>query len=257
LDARRLGQLVYGDDQRHDGDPDHERGQRDPDDQRFDRADLRRLGQHDERRHAFLSIRRWNRLTKVTQMVGESEQTVAEYEYDGLNRRVIKKTYTNGTLSETRHSTERSGSGRGRTPGHLDGRRQQYVWGVRYVDDLVLRDRDTDSNGTLDERLYAMQDANWNVTAIADASGAVVERYTYTAYGEVESPRQRHLCEKTKQSFDLRLDGSLHRPHDGHRDGSLLLSRPVLRCRIGGCSSAGISRLSDGKQPLQVLRTTR
>jgi YD repeat-containing protein len=57
------------------------------------------------------------------------------------------------------------------------------VWGLRYVDELVLRDRDTDANGSLDERLYAMQDANYNVTGIVDTSGAVVERYTYTPYG--------------------------------------------------------------------------
>ena len=57
------------------------------------------------------------------------------------------------------------------------------MWGLRYIDDLVLRDRDTDGNGSLDERLYALQDANWNVTAVTNASGAVQERYAYSAYG--------------------------------------------------------------------------
>ncbi|NNE55535.1 MAG: hypothetical protein HKN32_05915, partial [Flavobacteriales bacterium] len=50
--------------------------------------------------------------------------------------------------------------------------------------DCVLRDRDTTGNGTLDERLYALQDANWNVTSIVSASGAVQERFAYSAYGE-------------------------------------------------------------------------
>jgi RHS repeat-associated protein len=54
-----------------------------------------------------------------------------------------------------------------------------------YVDALVLRDRDTDGNGTLDERLYPLQDANWNVTALVSASGTVVERYSYDPYGQV------------------------------------------------------------------------
>jgi RHS repeat-associated protein len=54
---------------------------------------------------------------------------------------------------------------------------------VRYVDDLVLRDRDTTGGGTLNERLYALQDANWNVTALADKTGSVQERYAYDAYG--------------------------------------------------------------------------
>jgi RHS repeat-associated protein len=36
----------------------------------------------------------------------------------------------------------------------------------------------------LDERLYALQDANWNVTAVADTGGDVQERYAYQAYGQ-------------------------------------------------------------------------
>ncbi len=61
---------------------------------------------------------------------------------------------------------------------------RQFVWGQRYIDDMVLRDRDTDGNGTLDERLYGMQDANWNVTGLVSTSGAVQERYAYSAYGK-------------------------------------------------------------------------
>ena len=57
------------------------------------------------------------------------------------------------------------------------------MWGLRYVDDLMLRDRDTNGDGTLDERLYGMQDANWNVTSIVTMAGAVLERYAYMAYG--------------------------------------------------------------------------
>lgn len=60
---------------------------------------------------------------------------------------------------------------------------KRYVWSPVYVDAMVLRDRDTDANGTLDERLWVQQDANWNVTALVDGSGAVVERYVYDPYG--------------------------------------------------------------------------
>jgi len=59
------------------------------------------------------------------------------------------------------------------------------VWNPVYVDGLVLRDRDTDANGTLDERLYALQDANWNTTALINTSGTAQERYTYTPFGQV------------------------------------------------------------------------
>ncbi len=57
------------------------------------------------------------------------------------------------------------------------------VWSPVYVDAMVTRDRDTDANGTLDERLYALQDANFNVTAITNTSGTVQEKYTETPFG--------------------------------------------------------------------------
>ena len=128
----------------------------------------------------------WNRLTKLE----EGENTLAEYLYDGAKRRVVKKTYSDGSLDETRHFyytdpqkwqviEERLESGEAISS---DSDRQ-FIWGLRYIDDFLLRDRDTDSNGTLEERLYALQDANWNVTALADAGGTVQERYAYTAYG--------------------------------------------------------------------------
>src|SRR5262245_60103272 len=53
---------------------------------------------------------------------------------------------------------------------------RQYVWSPMYVDALICRDRDTDGNGTMDERLYVQQDANWNVTAVISTSGSVQER---------------------------------------------------------------------------------
>ena len=108
--------------------------------------------------------------------------------YDGLARRILLRSYTAGSLAETRHLyyssrwqvlEERIESG-GQLAATAD---RQFVWGLRYIDDLLLRDRDTNSNGTLNERLYALQDANWNVTAVADPTGAIQERYAYTPYG--------------------------------------------------------------------------
>ena len=60
---------------------------------------------------------------------------------------------------------------------------RQLVWGIRYIDDLVLRDRDTTGGGTLNERLYALQDPNWNVVGLSGSSGNIQERYSYDAYG--------------------------------------------------------------------------
>jgi len=62
----------------------------------------------------------------------------------------------------------------------------QNIFGARYIDELILRDRDTDDNGSLDERLYYLQDANFNVTTLTDDTGDAVERYNYMPYGEVD-----------------------------------------------------------------------
>jgi len=63
--------------------------------------------------------------------------------------------------------------------------KNRYVWSPAYDDALVTRDRDTDANGTLDERLFAQHDANFNVTAITNTSGTVQERMTYNPFGAV------------------------------------------------------------------------
>ena len=97
----------------------------------------------------------------------------------------IKKTYSSGVLSETRHFfyTEPPWQVVEERVDSSSNPNRHFVWGLRYVDDIILRDRDTDGNGTLDERLYGMQDANWNVTGIVNVSGTVLERYSYSAYG--------------------------------------------------------------------------
>ncbi|HYO10146.1 MAG TPA: RHS repeat-associated core domain-containing protein [Tepidisphaeraceae bacterium] len=50
---------------------------------------------------------------------------------------------------------------------------------------MIARDRDADAsagNG-LEERLYAVHDANYNVTTLVSTAGSVVERFRYTPYG--------------------------------------------------------------------------
>jgi hypothetical protein len=51
---------------------------------------------------------------------------------------------------------------------------RQFIWGLRYVDDLIRRDRY--SSGAINETRFAMQDANFNLTAITDETGALLER---------------------------------------------------------------------------------
>jgi len=123
----------------------------------------------------------WNRLVEVA----DGEDTVAEYEYDGLNRRIVKSVYAAGSHDHDEHFylSEENQVLEVRLDSDTDPY-EQFTWGTRFVDDLVMRTRDTDSNGTLDETLYALQDAGWNITALADTSGSIVERFQYDPYGK-------------------------------------------------------------------------
>jgi YD repeat-containing protein len=80
---------------------------------------------------------------------------------------------------------------------------RQWVWGSRYVDEVVFMDVNgspgtnntcdpdvADGSPTKDRRFFYHQDRNWNVVALteyADGVGTnarVIERYAYTPYGE-------------------------------------------------------------------------
>jgi len=119
----------------------------------------------------------WNRIVEVKD---ETDTSVQKNAYDGLTRRITKE--SGGAVTHTYWSDrwkpveERIGSA---TTAALS-----YLWGERpgHRDELILRDRDTDGNGTLDERLYATMDY-FNGTAVLNTSGAVMERYAYSAFG--------------------------------------------------------------------------
>jgi len=56
---------------------------------------------------------------------------------------------------------------------------EQFVYDTRYLHSVALRDRDTDGDGDCtdlgSERLFYCNDGNFNVTALVDTNGAVVE----------------------------------------------------------------------------------
>jgi len=136
----------------------------------------------------------WNRLVKVQDDQG-TPVTVAEYRYDGLNRRIRKYTEpvdSNWTVQEFYYNASwqaievrKDIKSRASEPEVATTLNKQYIWSNRYIDAPVLRDRDTDDDGDLDERLYYTTDANMNVTALVNTSGTVQERYTYDPYGKV------------------------------------------------------------------------
>jgi len=55
----------------------------------------------------------------------------------------------------------------------------QVYHGTRYIDEVVAMRL---PHG----RAYVHQDANWNVTSLTDLTGAVLERYYYSPYGQME-----------------------------------------------------------------------
>jgi|694.fasta_scaffold14832_9 RHS repeat-associated protein len=117
----------------------------------------------------------WN---KVVQVKNSSNVAIVTYGRDALHRHVtdtVGSTVTDRFFSGDWQLLETKVSSNTVT---------RNVWSPVYVDGMVLRDRDTDGNGSLDERLYALQDANWNTTALVNAGGTVQERYTYAPFGQ-------------------------------------------------------------------------
>src|SRR5262249_3619128 len=84
----------------------------------------------------------WNRLVQLVD--ASTGQTVQTNVYDGLRRRTIRNSYASGSLSETRHYFYSSAwQVLEEQVGTSTTAERQFVWGLRYMDDLVLRDRDT------------------------------------------------------------------------------------------------------------------
>ncbi len=55
--------------------------------------------------------------------------------------------------------------------------------GASYIDQVATRDRDTDDNGSLEERILYCQNWRHDVVAIVDSGGAQLEMVRYSAYG--------------------------------------------------------------------------
>ncbi len=119
----------------------------------------------------------WNRIVEVK---NENGATVQKNAYDGLFRRITKE--SDGVAVHI-YWSDRWKPLEERIDSETTAARS-YLWGERpgHRDELILRDRDTDGNGTLDERLYATMDY-FNGTAILDDGGEVLERYGFSAFG--------------------------------------------------------------------------
>jgi RHS repeat-associated protein len=147
---------------------------------------------------------------------------VSESAYDGLGRRIVKTVTNSGDLDATYHYLY-SGHSIVEVRNGSDAVLKQYVWGLTYVDEIVQTTVSEDPigdpamTGSGHFRGWAMQDANFNVLGIVDASGALVERYEYTPYGQRTvyfSPgsNDNRLMAATSMSRRVRI-GSTNQPY--------------------------------------------
>jgi RHS repeat-associated protein len=117
----------------------------------------------------------WNRLVKVSEA---TDDVVAAYQYDGRTRRTFA--LTNG-ISRHYFYNDKWRSIEERLDATITPVNQQ-VWHPANRWELLFRDHSTANNGMLDDRLYSLKD-QLDPVAVCNASGSVVERYEYTAFG--------------------------------------------------------------------------
>jgi len=147
-----------------------------------------------------------NRLVKV-ETDGQTPKKVAEYFYDGLNRRIRKITYdaNEDEVSDTRYLYDGWRCIEERDVNDSSELRARYVYGGLYVDEPVRMYRDTNDNGDFtdegDTNVYYLQDRLFNVAALTDTDGAIVERTWYEPYGQPTNRRESDDDETTASHF--------------------------------------------------------
>jgi len=131
-----------------------------------------------------------NHLVQVKVSSGGSDTVIATYRHNALNWRTRKLVGSNPASPTTAYDYYYNRDWQllksFRTPsGGSTYAYKQFVWDPRYIDAPVCRFRDTDPDGSFDETLYYTHDAQYNVTALVETDGDVVERYMYDPYGQV------------------------------------------------------------------------
>jgi RHS repeat-associated protein len=119
----------------------------------------------------------WNRIVQVKN--AQNAAIVAAYAYDGLTRRVtatISSTVRRFFYNDVWKCVEER-VGTSSNPDRL------YFWSCRtgHRDELMRRDR-ASSGGPINETLWCLMDY-FDPIAVVNGSGAIQERYSYTAFG--------------------------------------------------------------------------
>jgi RHS repeat-associated protein len=183
--------------------------------------------------------------------------TIAQYTYDALSRRVKKVV---DDVSDTLDGTtlfyydglrviER---------GRLDAQNaykatHQHVWGL-YLDELMVYGYDADADGDFDgiaagtdKRYYALQDFIYSVVCVVNPSGAVQERYDYRPYGartfwcsDYSDTRDETHVTNTFLFTGQMYDGESGLYHYKFRALHPLLGRFLQRDPISSMSTSGL-----------------
>jgi len=157
----------------------------------------------------------WNRLTevndagslttddftsdgKISQTTGhEIGDLVVRFQYDGLGRLIMAQRVHSGSPPAPVYRTEHyyyDGVRRiqtvddNGTPANSadDLTQHEYVYGPEYVDEFVLQSQRTVvGEQVVQKSFYMLQDANYNVMALLDDTGAVIEQYQWEPYGSL------------------------------------------------------------------------
>ncbi len=145
----------------------------------------------------------WNRLVRVktpgSGPYGSYSGNALEvaYAYDGLFRRTTKHVITGPTPGLTHFYYNAEWKCIEERQGSAGTASRQFVFGARGRNDLVFRERFGAGAGSH----YALCDNMGSKVAITNDSGTVLERYAFTAFGDLESvmaadytPRGASLC---------------------------------------------------------------
>jgi RHS repeat-associated protein len=129
----------------------------------------------------------WDAFGRMVRVKTAAGATIASYKYDGINWRIAKALAGSDTLDYYYGEGWQVLEVRKTPSGSTVRCYEQYVWDNRAPDAPVVRFRNADNSadGSTEQTVYYGQDANYNVTALYDSAGAVLERYTYDPYGAV------------------------------------------------------------------------
>ena len=140
---------------------------------------------------------RWdhhNRLTGVYDSTNTNR--LANFTYDALGRRVE-------SINDTGRITNRyyyDGVNELVEDNQSGTRQRYYIHGVSYVDERLMMYRDSNSRP-----YYYVLDRMYNVRALIDRAGAIVERYAYDDYGR---PFIRESCGRGDMNQDTKMNST-------------------------------------------------